>query len=202
MSDQASDRKGERWEAPAIDGSDGRGFLTAANLQEVQQQAYDEAWAEGHAKGVESGEAEVRRRIERFDQLLGALHAPFAELDELVEEHPAEDRQAEGDRHEPEQQHREGGQSGQEAVRPPRLEGADEVDEADDGQRQADEDHRDREDRLDRLRAGQQRGGEERREARQDPEGRPHDGAIGPEPPDARRVLPADSAGVRRLAGR
>ena len=86
MSEPAADKQGERWEAPAIDGSDGRGFLTAARLQELQKQAYDEAFAEGHEKGLRAGEDELRCRIERLDLLLTALGKPFEELDEIVEE--------------------------------------------------------------------------------------------------------------------
>lgn len=75
----------ERWEVPAIDGSDGRGIVTARRLQELQKEAYDEAYQAGLNKGRQAGEEEIRKRASRFDQLLEALARPFDELDEIVE---------------------------------------------------------------------------------------------------------------------
>ncbi|MDJ0709924.1 MAG: flagellar assembly protein FliH [Woeseiaceae bacterium] len=74
-----------RWKVPAIDGSDGQGYLTAGKLQELQQAAYDEAFAKGHAEGLAAGADEVQQRGERFDKLLRALCEPFDRLDESVE---------------------------------------------------------------------------------------------------------------------
>lgn len=74
-----------RWEVPAIDGSDGRGFLTAGRLQELQQAAYDEAFKSGLQAGTKAGEDEIKSRASRFDELLNALSRPFDELDDLVE---------------------------------------------------------------------------------------------------------------------
>lgn len=74
-----------RWEIPAIDGSPGNGYPTAARLQALQKQAWDEAWQSGHEEGIASGRSEVQRRAERFDRLLTALSAPFDELDGSVE---------------------------------------------------------------------------------------------------------------------
>lgn len=74
-----------RWQLPAIDGSDGRGYLTAGRLEAIQKDAYDEAWEKGHAEGFASGEQEVRSRVERLDELLTALARPFDELDEQIE---------------------------------------------------------------------------------------------------------------------
>lgn len=75
----------ERWQVPAIDGSDGRGFLTAGRLQELQKEAYDEAYQVGLKEGRKAGEDEIKKRASRFDQLLNALARPFDELDETVE---------------------------------------------------------------------------------------------------------------------
>lgn len=88
MSDSAATAAPEearRWEVPAIDGSDGRGFLTAGRLQELQQQAYDEAFAAGMQAGTKAGEDAVLSRSARFDELLTALARPFDKLDETVE---------------------------------------------------------------------------------------------------------------------
>lgn len=85
MSDDSPASLAERWQVPAIDGSDGKGYLTAGRLQELQKQAYDEAWQKGHADGLGAGEREIIERGARYDELLRALTTPFDELDESVE---------------------------------------------------------------------------------------------------------------------
>ena len=85
MSDDAESSAAKRWDAPAIDGGSDQGFLTASRLEELQKQAWDEAYAAGHAEGLEAGKSEVARRAARFDELLIALAKPFDDLDESVE---------------------------------------------------------------------------------------------------------------------
>jgi len=84
MSDAAT-KVVERWEIPAIDGSSDNGYLTTARLQELQKQAWDEAYQAGHAEGLQSGQEELQSRAARFDQLLVALTKPFDDLDDSVE---------------------------------------------------------------------------------------------------------------------
>ena len=85
MSEESAARQPATWEVPAIDGSDGKGYLTAGRLQELQKQAYDEAWQKGHAEGVQAGAETIRQRADRYDELLCALSKPFDRLDESVE---------------------------------------------------------------------------------------------------------------------
>ena len=85
MSEEAAAKRPQPWAVPAIDGSDGKGYLTAGRLQELQKDAYDEAWKSGHAEGLAAGQKEIQRRAERYDELLRALSKPFDELDESVE---------------------------------------------------------------------------------------------------------------------
>lgn len=85
MSDESPEARVARWDVPAIDGSDGKGYLTAGRLEELQKDAYEEAWNSGHADGLAAGQQEVQRRAERFDELLHALCKPFDNLDESVE---------------------------------------------------------------------------------------------------------------------
>ncbi len=85
MSEEATAREATAWDVPAIDGSDGKGYMTAGRLQELQQQAYDEAWKKGHAEGVAAGSDAVEQRAARYDELLRALAEPFDRLDESVE---------------------------------------------------------------------------------------------------------------------
>ncbi|NNF40092.1 MAG: flagellar assembly protein FliH [Woeseiaceae bacterium] len=86
MSDDSAAKATETWDVPAIDGSDGKGYLTAARLEDLQKQAFDEAWREGRESGVASGLAEVQRRAARYDELLQALSEPFENLDAAVED--------------------------------------------------------------------------------------------------------------------
>lgn len=74
-----------RWDIPAIDGSSGSGYLTAGRLEELQKEAYDEAYERGLRDGIEAGQMEVSKRAARFDDLLVALARPFDSLDETVE---------------------------------------------------------------------------------------------------------------------
>ena len=73
----------ERWSAPTLDGS-GSSLLTAEKLEELQKQAYDEAFAAGLEKGRKAGEAEMNRRIARLDDLLRAMTQPMDTLDDEV----------------------------------------------------------------------------------------------------------------------
>ena len=85
MSEEALTKDPAPWNVPAIDGSEGKGYLTAGRLEALQKQAWDEAYEKGHAAGLEAGTQEVATRSQRFDQLLNALAEPFDRLDEEVE---------------------------------------------------------------------------------------------------------------------
>jgi flagellar assembly protein FliH len=85
MSEDSAARAAATWDVPAIDGSDGKGYLTAGRLEELQKTAYEEAWREGRAAGVAAGEDAVKQRASRYDQLLHALSKPFDQLDASVE---------------------------------------------------------------------------------------------------------------------
>ncbi len=68
MSDPAGSAKAagvERWDVPAIDGSDGRGLVTAGQLQNLQKAAYDEAYQAGLEAARKAGEQETLRRVAR-----------------------------------------------------------------------------------------------------------------------------------------
>ena len=83
MSEEAKAAK--PWDVPNIDGSEGKSYPTAAALEALQKEAWDEAYRKGHDEGVKAGEAAVNARVEQFDALLSALARPFDELDETVE---------------------------------------------------------------------------------------------------------------------
>ncbi len=74
-----------RWDVPAIDGGDGKGYMTAGRLEALQQDAYEEAWKKGLADGEAAGREAVRERCEHLDSLLDSLSRPYEALDDEVE---------------------------------------------------------------------------------------------------------------------
>jgi flagellar assembly protein FliH len=93
----------EQWELPmvgeagarptAVDGEMTRP-LTAAQLEALHAQAFQEGFEQGKSAGQEAGyrdgrsvgEAEARALVERLEAILGTLAAPLEELDREVEE--------------------------------------------------------------------------------------------------------------------
>lgn len=62
-------------------------MLTAGRIEEIQQQARQEAFELGRREGLEKGRVEAAKEVERLQSILGLLEAPLEALDErLVEE--------------------------------------------------------------------------------------------------------------------
>jgi len=83
----------ESWVLPSISESDDDNsinMLTASQIESLQKQAYEEAYAEGQKLGYEAGLAAVKQdiqaRIETFNGLLNSLNMPFDQLDKQVDE--------------------------------------------------------------------------------------------------------------------
>ena len=85
MSDDAAEKAPAPWNVPEIDVPAAAAYPTAGRLEELQKDAYEEAWQKGHTEGLAAGQAAVRARAERFDELLLALARPFDRLDDTVE---------------------------------------------------------------------------------------------------------------------
>ena len=85
MSEEAANETPTAWDVPAIELSNEEPLVTAGDLEALQQEAYNEAFEKGRAEGLAAGEAAVKERAERFDELLQALAKPFDRLDETVE---------------------------------------------------------------------------------------------------------------------
>lgn len=77
----------ERWEAPVMGrpGKPGPAMLTALHIERLQKQAYAEGFALGQREGIVAGQAELRVRAQRLDQLLQGLQEPLAKSDDQVE---------------------------------------------------------------------------------------------------------------------
>jgi flagellar assembly protein FliH len=84
------------WAPPAMDpatpmagdgpGIHGGGMATASEIETLQQQAYEEAYAAGLAEGRAAGQRESEARARQLDQLMVQLAQPFRDLDTEVEE--------------------------------------------------------------------------------------------------------------------
>lgn len=79
----------DRWETPQFEADSRHNQLSPgvsiAQLEALQKQAYDEAYAQGLLDGAAEGTARAQAQGERLDGLLEQLARPFRELDECVE---------------------------------------------------------------------------------------------------------------------
>lgn len=79
------------WGPPQVDPA-GReragpgGVVTAGVLEDLQQEAYREAYAQGLKDGFAAGQEQVRMQVDRLSQLLTDLARPMDELDAAVGE--------------------------------------------------------------------------------------------------------------------
>lgn len=78
------------WQAPAV-GAAGvaatavrEAPATAAQIEEIQRQAYDEAFALGRREGLEQGRRHVQQQAERLAAIVDLLGEPLRALDERV----------------------------------------------------------------------------------------------------------------------
>ncbi|OGT19651.1 MAG: hypothetical protein A2V90_06465 [Gammaproteobacteria bacterium RBG_16_57_12] len=65
-------------------------YLTPGKLEEIQQQAYKEAYATGFKRGKTEGYAaavdEIRSKLGQLQQIMSTLEQPLQELDDHIEE--------------------------------------------------------------------------------------------------------------------
>lgn len=61
-----------------------RGLPTAEEIENIQQQAYDEGFAQGQVAGMATGKAQVDKQISRLNSILNVLAQPLHDLDEHV----------------------------------------------------------------------------------------------------------------------
>jgi len=92
VAEAAGTSAAQTWRAPEVSGAvastvarQKTGPLTVGNLQDLQQEAYKEAHAQGLKEGVAAGQAQVKQQVERLGSILHDLARPFEELDAQVE---------------------------------------------------------------------------------------------------------------------
>jgi len=86
----------ERWELPHVgaageaaspdSGGANPNLMTAAQIEEVQRQAYQEGFEQGRQDGLAAGQREIHAAVARLDEVMGSLAQPFEALDEVVEQ--------------------------------------------------------------------------------------------------------------------
>jgi flagellar assembly protein FliH len=94
-----SDEGFARWDLPAVNGppvqlqSRKQQGKTVAELEEVENRAYEEAYAKGHAEGLAAAKVEMQKQIDqlnaqavRFEQVIAALAEPLKDVDAQVEQ--------------------------------------------------------------------------------------------------------------------
>lgn len=82
----------KRWQVPDVGLGEGREghtggnkYLTAVQLEKIQKQAYDEAYARGLKEGKAAGQSHIQEKAQLFITLANALQQPIVETDERVE---------------------------------------------------------------------------------------------------------------------
>lgn len=92
-----------RWELPSVEEPDADAeaqadteqveqmrLPTAEEIEAIQKQAYDEAFAQGYQEGLERALAESKAQLQaqgrRLEELMAALTQPFDELDQQMEQ--------------------------------------------------------------------------------------------------------------------
>ncbi|MEK7322226.1 MAG: flagellar assembly protein FliH [Pseudomonadota bacterium] len=82
----------QKWSLPEVSSvkgnSSGDGpprFMRANQIEKIQQQAYEEAYARGYKEGLASGQEKLKAQTQRLSQVIAKLTKPLADLDEVVE---------------------------------------------------------------------------------------------------------------------
>lgn len=85
-----------RWDLPSVTGRSvqaRRAGKTVGELEDVEQRAYQEAYAKGHEEGLAAARAQTQQTIDalqnqvaRLDAMFGTLSRPLQEMDAQVED--------------------------------------------------------------------------------------------------------------------
>ena len=82
----------KRWQVPDVTAGEVRDshagnnkYLTAVQLEKIQKQAYDEAYARGLKEGMAAGQSHIQEQARLFISLANSLQNPIKEMDENIE---------------------------------------------------------------------------------------------------------------------
>lgn len=83
----------KRWQVPDVSSGAGGGadrgqnkYITAVQLEKIQKQAYEEAYARGLREGTAAGQAHVKEQARRFVSLANLLEKPLQHAGESIEQ--------------------------------------------------------------------------------------------------------------------
>ena len=77
----------ERWELPTVRDRAEKATVTAAELESIQKQAYNEGFSLGQKEGFEKTKNEIDRKVESLASIIEMLTEPLNEIDdEIVEQ--------------------------------------------------------------------------------------------------------------------
>lgn len=81
----------ENWALPEVDAAsrcarDVAPSLTARQIEEIQQQAREEGFAQGRREGLEAGRKDILARVHELESLMQTLAKPLDQLDTQVEQ--------------------------------------------------------------------------------------------------------------------
>lgn len=84
----------ERWSLPevtpktqdALPASGQQRYLRADQIEKIQKQAYDEAYAHGLKEGIAAGQGQIKSQAQRLSQITVKLSHLLGELDSVVEQ--------------------------------------------------------------------------------------------------------------------
>ncbi len=77
----------ESWTAPQVNDNvspTNRRYMTAEEIESIQQQAYDEGYKEGFSQGLVDGQAEINQRCNYLESIMNFLVKPLEKIDEQV----------------------------------------------------------------------------------------------------------------------
>ncbi|NOY66543.1 MAG: flagellar assembly protein FliH [Gammaproteobacteria bacterium] len=80
--------KCQSWIAPSVGDNtndSNRSLLTASQLEAVQKQAHDEAYAVGLAEGIAAGQQQIQQEVNNLKGVMASLSVPFNDLDKQVD---------------------------------------------------------------------------------------------------------------------
>ncbi|MFK8016208.1 MAG: FliH/SctL family protein [Gammaproteobacteria bacterium] len=87
----------DRWQPPSVEADNsnfnsqrGERGLSLRDLERIQKQAYDEAFAQGKADGLAAGVKQAQAQARTLFAMLDRLTTPFAQLDDCIVQQTAE----------------------------------------------------------------------------------------------------------------
>lgn len=81
----------DTWRMPTVGGeaeevNAATGPVTARQIEEIQQQAYEEGFEQGRLEGIQAGQQQIAQRVAELETLMQTLAQPLEKLDSEIEQ--------------------------------------------------------------------------------------------------------------------